>query len=86
MKMRNSLLLMPWILLTGCRAAPQINLMGSFFPAWMLSIFIGIAGSLLLRGLFVRAKIEAHLGPLPVVYFCVWVLLTLSCWLVFFRV
>ncbi len=86
MKMRNLLLLLPWTLLTGCRAAPQINLMGSFFPAWMLSIFIGIAGTLLFRRLFARTKIEPHLRPIQAVYFCLWVFLTLACWLIFFRV
>jgi len=86
MKMRNSFLLLPLMLLTGCRGAPQINLLGSFFPAWMLSIGIGVGGTLLLHRLFVRTKLEPHLAPLPAVYFCLWVLLTLACWLIFFRV
>ena len=86
MKMRHSILLLPLMLLTGCQGSPQINLLGSFFPAWMLSICIGIAGTLLLRRLFVRTNLETHLAPLPAVYFCLWVLLTLSCWLIFFRV
>ena len=86
MKMRHALFPLPLVLLTGCRGAPQINLLGSFFPAWMLCIGIGILGTLLLRRLFVRTKLEPHLGLLPLVYFCLWVLLTLACWLVFFRV
>lgn len=74
------------MLLTGCHGAPQINVLGSFFPAWMLSVGIGIGGTLLLRQVFVRVKLEPHLGLLPVVYFCLWVLLTLTSWLIFFRV
>lgn len=85
MKSRHSLLLVALPLLPGCRGAPQINLMGSFFPAWMLCIGIGIGGTLLLRRVFVRAKLQPCLGPLPLVYFCLWVLLTLSSWLIFFR-
>ena len=73
------------ILLTGCRGAPSINLVGSFFPAWMLCVALAIFGVLILRRLFVRTEIEPHLGPLPVVYFCLWVLLTLGFWLFFFR-
>lgn len=72
--------------LSGCRAAPQINVLGSFFPAWMLCVGLGIAGTLLLRRVFVRAELEPHLGSLPLVYFCLWVLLTLFFWLCFFRV
>ena len=86
MKRFYSVLLLPVALLTGCRASPQINVLGSFFPAWMLSIGIGVVGTLLLRRLFVRARLEPHLGLIPLVYFCLWVLLTLASWLVFFRV
>ena len=86
MKMRHSLILLPLMLLTGCQGSPQINLLGSFFPAWMLSIIIGIVGTLLLRWIFVRTKLQTHLSPLPAVYFSLWLLLTLGCWLIFFRV
>jgi hypothetical protein len=73
------------IFLTGCRGAPSINLVGSFFPAWMLCIAFGVIGALVLRGVFVRTKIEAHLGHLPLVYFSLWILITLASWLFFFR-
>jgi len=73
------------IFLTGCMAAPSINLVGSFFPAWMLCVAIGVIGVLILRRVFVRTEIEAHLGILPLVYFCLWVVITLSSWLLFFR-
>ena len=73
------------IFLVGCKGAPSINLVGSFFPAWMLCVAIGVIGVLILRRIFVRTQIEAHLGTLPVVYFCLWVLLTLGSWLLVFR-
>lgn len=81
----KSLPLAAMILLTGCRGAPSINLVGSFFPAWMLCVALGVIGVLLLRRVFVRTEIEAHLGVVPLVYFCLWVLLTLGFWLLFFR-
>jgi hypothetical protein len=73
------------LVLPGCSATPQINLLGSFFPAWMLCVGVGVVGTLLLRQVFVRAQLEPHLGVLPVVYFSLWLLLTLACWLLFFR-
>jgi len=73
------------VFLTGCRGIPSINLVGTFFPAWMLCVAIGIIGALVLRRVFVRTGIEPHLGPLPLVYFCLWVLLTLTSWLFVFR-
>jgi hypothetical protein len=73
------------ISLAGCKGAPSINLVGSFFPAWMLCVAIGVFGVLILRRVFVRTGIEPHLGTLPLVYFCLWVLLTLGSWLLVFR-
>jgi hypothetical protein len=51
----------------------------------MLCVAFGVIGVLVLRRVFVRTEIEHHLGPVPVVYFCLWVLITLVSWLVFFR-
>jgi hypothetical protein len=81
----KTLLALALVFLTGCRRSPQINLFGSFFPAWMLCVALGVLGTLLLRWVFLREKIEPFLGRLPLVYFCLWVLLTLGCWLIFFR-
>jgi len=73
------------VFLTGCHGAPSINVVGSFFPAWMLCIAIGVGGALALRQVFAKTGLEPHLGPRPLVYFCLWALLTLSTWLLFFR-
>jgi hypothetical protein len=81
----KALALAALLFLNGCKAPPSINLVGSFFPAWMLCVAIGVFGVLILRRVFVRTRIEAHLGTLPLVYFCLWVLITLSSWLLFFR-
>lgn len=71
--------------LTGCRGAPSINLLGSFFPGWMLCMGLSVIGALLLRQVFIRVGIESHLGPRPVIYFCLWLLIALGSWLLFFR-
>jgi YtcA family len=73
------------IYLTGCRGAPSINLLGSFFPGWMLCMILGVIGALLLRRVFIKINIDAHL-PLPVfVYLCLSIFITLLSWLLFFR-
>ena len=73
------------LVLSGCRGAPSINLVGSFFPAWMLCVAFGVIGVLLARRVLVRTGIEPHVGAVAVVYFCLWVLVTLLSWLLFFR-
>ena len=77
--------LAPLLLLTGCRGAPSVNILGSFFPGWMLCAFLGVFGSYVCRQIFVLTNVDSGFAPRPLVYFSLWVLLTLSIWLLFFR-
>ncbi len=65
---------------------PLIDLEGAFFPAWMLCLLIGIVAAVALRLLFARLGLEPHLGPLPLIYTCLALLLAMSTWLLFFPV
>ena len=64
---------------------PQINVIGSFFPSWMLCALIGIVTALLARRLFIRAGLEPYMGPPPLIYTSLVVLVTLVLWLGVFR-
>jgi hypothetical protein len=70
------------VFLTGCRAAPSINLLGSFFPGCMI---LGVAGAFAVRAVCLRTGIEPHLRPRLLVYLCLWGMITLLVWLCFFR-
>ena len=65
---------------------PQINVIGSFFPSWMLCAVIGIVVTLLARALLVRVGIDPYVGPRALVYASLALLVTLVLWLAFFRV
>jgi len=41
---------------------PQINVVGSFFPSWMLCAAIGIGVAVLARWLFLRVGVDPYLG------------------------
>jgi hypothetical protein len=71
------------LLLAGCD--PVLNVYGSFFPAWVVSLFAGIILTVLVRQLFTALRLEEHLGLLIVVYPSLAFLLTCSAWLLFFR-
>jgi hypothetical protein len=68
---------------SGCE--PIIDIEGSFFPAWMLCIGLGIALAIAVRRLLAAVGLEPYLGPLVVVYPSLALLLTLVVWLVFFK-
>ena len=65
---------------------PQINVIGSFFPSWMLCAAIGIVAAVLARYLFVLAGVDQYLGPRALVYGSLALLVTLVLWLSLFRI
>jgi hypothetical protein len=71
--------------LSGCQIAPSVNILGSYFPAWLLCITSGILVTVALRLLLVRYAIEEEVGPPPVIYPSLAVLVALGLWLVFIR-
>ena len=72
------------LLIAGCSRAPSFNLLGSFFPAWILCGVIGILLAVAVRLYFVRIKLEPQLKPLIVVYPCLALFFTFTVWLLFF--
>ena len=69
---------------TGCSRVPSLNILGSFFPAWILCGVIGIVLAVAALILFVRLNFERELSPLIVVYPSLAALFTFSIWLLFF--
>jgi hypothetical protein len=69
---------------TGCSRAPSFNILGSFFPAWILCGVIGIILTAIVRYVFLRTKFEQELSPLILVYPCLAALFTFTLWLILF--
>ena len=70
-------------MLAGCSHAGTINIIGSYFPVWLLCMIAGIAAALGLRVLLVRTKIEPYVGPLTLIYLCTVVGTSCLLWLLF---
>lgn len=73
------------LLLSGCGHAPNIDIIGSFFPVWMLCLAIALPLTFAARAALVRFKLENDVGPLALFYPCVVLLFTGLLWLIFFR-
>ena len=72
------------LLLAGCSRAPSFNILGSFFPSWILCGVIGVLLTVGSRLLFLRIKLEEQLSPLILVYPCLAAFFTFTLWLLFF--
>ena len=80
----------PALLLSGCSPAwsahaPTVDVIGSYFPAWMVCIIVGLFLTLIVRWLLIGLRLDAHLRPKGLVYPCLLVLCTLATWLLFFQ-
>ena len=69
---------------SGCRVVPSVNVLGSFFPAWLISIVAGVVLTVLTRQAFLIARIAPYVRPAAVAYGCLILLWTLTTWLVVF--
>ena len=73
--------LLPW-LASGCSRAPSFDIIGSFFPAWLICLVLGILLAALGRWLLLRQQI-AVAWPI-LVYPSLAALFTFLFWLIFF--
>jgi hypothetical protein len=71
--------------LAGCQHAPSIDVLGSFFPAWLLCLTVGILLTAGTRFLLSAVHLEEALSPPIVMYSCLAALFTFGLWLLFFH-
>jgi hypothetical protein len=71
--------------LTGCSRAPSIDIIGSFFPVWMLCLTCAVILTFFARMLLARYRLESLVGPVALFYPCLLVALSCLLWLFLFR-
>jgi hypothetical protein len=72
------------IFLVGCARAPTFNIMGSYFPAWLLCILAGVAGSSAVNVLLGRFGKQNLVRWTIVVYPCLAASIAFTLWLALF--
>lgn len=71
------------LLLTGCSRAPSVDILGSFFPAWLLCLILAVLLATFVRLMLLRIRVKVVLPIL--VYPSLAALLTFALWLIFFH-
>jgi YtcA family len=70
--------------MAGCRRAPTFNILGSFFPSWLICLFAGIVLAAVVNRIFVRVALDKEILWPVVVYPCLALLFACALWLVLF--
>lgn len=71
------------LFLAGCSRNPNVEIVGSYFPGWMVSLSIGVALTIAVHRLLRRDRLNA-LGQPAMIYPSLLVLFTCLVWLCLF--
>jgi hypothetical protein len=70
------------LLLSGCSGAPSQNILGSYFPSWMLCALAGIGLAMVAHRGFILVGIDSALPAPLLVYLALAVFFAFAAWLV----
>jgi protein-S-isoprenylcysteine O-methyltransferase Ste14 len=70
---------------SGCSYSPSFNLLGSYFPSWIVCFAVATALTAAIHAVFTKTKLVTELWPLPVVYSCLISFLSCTLWVIFFN-
>lgn len=68
----------------GCRRAPTFNILGSFFPSWLICLFAGILLAGIANRIFVRLALDKEILWPVVVYPSLALFFACALWLILF--
>ena len=73
------------LLLTGCFRSPSFNVLGSYFPGWILCIVLAIGATALLHTFLKHMQWERSIPALPLFYVSMALLIACSFYLIAFE-
>jgi len=65
--------------------SPTIDILGSYFPAWMICIVSGLALTLISRWIIRAYHLEPYASPAPLIYTCLMIIFTFATWILFYQ-
>lgn len=72
------------LLLCGCSRSPSIDVLGSYFPAWIVCCVVGIVLAMATYFILVRTKLEPAIPVKVLVYPCAAAAYTFLIWIIFY--
>ena len=65
--------------------SPTIDILGSYFPAWMICIVSGLTLTLISRWIIRAYHLEPYASPAPLIYSCLTIIYTFLTWIIFYQ-
>ena len=64
---------------------PTIDILGSYFPAWMICIVSGLTLTLVAHWIVQMCHLKPYLGPAPLIYSSLMIIFTFATWILFYQ-
>jgi hypothetical protein len=65
--------------------SPTTDILGSYFPAWMICIVSGLTLTLVTRWIIRGYHLESYASPAPLIYTCLTIIYTFVTWIIFYQ-
>jgi hypothetical protein len=65
--------------------SPTVDILGSYFPAWMVCIVSGLTLTLVAHWIVQICHLKPFLGPAPLIYSCLMIIFTFGTWILFYQ-
>ena len=65
--------------------SPTVDVLGSYFPAWMVCILSGLALTLIAHWIVQMCHLKPYLGPVPLIYSSLMIIFTFATWILFYQ-
>ena len=77
--------LLVFVVRPASHRSPTIDILGSYFPAWMICIVSGLTLTLVSRWIVRAYHLEAYASPAPLIYSCLTIIYTFVTWIIFYQ-
>jgi YtcA family len=65
--------------------SPTVDVLGSYFPAWMVCILSGLALTFVAHWIVQVCGLKTYIGPTPLVYPSLMIIFTFATWILFYQ-
>ena len=62
-----------------------VDILGSYFPAWMVCIVSGLTLTLIAHWIVQVRNLRSYVGPAPLIYSCLMIIFTFATWILFYQ-
>jgi YtcA family len=73
------------ISLSGCSSSPEFNILGSYFPSWLVCLAMAGAVTFAAHVAITKLRMASQLWPLPLVYTSLICFISCTFWIIFFE-